>query len=326
MLSEMAPSFVLWAPRPETAAYIAPRMLIASLLLSLRRYAALRSGGGLDGNGLVAGLLFVSNHDETAFLTHAFGIGEAIALAGESLNIVLSAGEGAELLADLAHHDVDSLLVDGAAVVAVDVVVDEAAVDDAALAQHQALQQLALAPADLHGLAADRGHAAVEEVGEISDRVRQADMAVDAAGDAAQARCHLRHVHRLRQHVVGAGIDQLDRLGGIAERLQHEHGHADAAVAQRLDEADYVDLAVGNGDDDRFATLGRRFDQVVHLVIDCIAGNAVPNESGLQCFGRHNLFVYQYDSHDEMNPSCYPLLHRPDDLCRRRPVRERCQA
>src|SRR5215468_2620234 len=235
MLSEITPSLVLWAPRPETAEYIAPRMLIASLLRSLRRYAALKLGGGLDGNGLV-GLPFIGNHDEASLLTHAFGIGEAIALAGEGLNIVLAAGEGAELLAHLAHHDVDGLLVDLAAVVAVDVVVDEAPVDDAALPQHQALQQLALAPADLHGLAVDRGHAAVEEVGEAAHRVRQADMAVDAARDAAQPRGQLGHVHRLRQHVVGASVDQLHRLCGIAERLQHQHGHADAAVAQRLDE------------------------------------------------------------------------------------------
>src|SRR5882672_8804126 len=217
MLSEITPSLVLCAPRPETAEYIAPRMLIASLLLSLRRYAARGSGGGLDGNGLVAGLLFIGNHDETAFLTHAFGIGEAVALAGEGLDVVLAAGEGAELLAHLAHHDVDGLLVDGAAVVAVDVVVDEAPVDDAALPQHQALQQLAFAPADLDGLAVDRGHAAVEVVGEFSDRVRQADMAVDAARDAAQPRGQLGHVHRLGQHVVGAGVDQLDRLRRIAE-------------------------------------------------------------------------------------------------------------
>src|SRR5215813_11253072 len=114
MLSEMAPSFVLWAPRPETAAYIAPRMLMESLPLSLRRYAA-ESGGGLDGNGLVVGLPFIGNHDEASLLTHAFGIGETIALAGEGLNIVLAAGEGAELLAHLAHHHVDGLLVDLAA-------------------------------------------------------------------------------------------------------------------------------------------------------------------------------------------------------------------
>jgi hypothetical protein len=44
--------------------------------------------------------------------------------------------------------------------------------------------------------------------------------------------------------------------------------------------------------------LGRRFDEVVDLVVDGIAGNAVSDKTGLQCFGRHNLFVYQYDSHE----------------------------
>jgi hypothetical protein len=80
---------------------------------------------------------------------------------------------------------------------------------------------------------------------------------------AAQARCQLRHVHRLRQHVVGSGVDQLDRLGGVAERLQHQHGHADAAdgAAASMKRTTSI-LLWGTVMTDRFAALGRRFDEI----------------------------------------------------------------
>src|SRR5262245_944531 len=143
MLSEMTPSFVLCELKPATAAYMAPRMLMVVSSFLLRR----RSSGGPNGDLGLVGLRLIGDNDEPSLLADSLGIDEAIPLAGECLDVVFTTREGAQLLADLAHHYIDGLLVDRAAVIAVDVVVDEAPVDDAAVAEDEALEQLPLAPA-----------------------------------------------------------------------------------------------------------------------------------------------------------------------------------
>src|SRR5262245_48504297 len=126
MLSEMTPSFVLCELKPATAAYMAPRMLMAVSSFVLRR----RSSGGPHGVLGLLGLHLIGANAQASLLADSLGIDAAIPLAGQCLDVVFPARERAQLLADLAHHYIAGLLVGRAAVIAVDVVVDEAPVDD----------------------------------------------------------------------------------------------------------------------------------------------------------------------------------------------------
>src|SRR5688572_13308441 len=142
-------------------------------------------------------------------LAGAGQVPQHIAAAPNGLDVVLAAGRGCQLLAELADEDVDDLqlrLVHPA----IEMIEEHLLGERRALAEREQLQDRVLLAGEVQGLAGDLNRAGVEidrELAGLDDRFR---VALGPADDRLDPRDQFATVERLGQIVVGAEAQPLE--------------------------------------------------------------------------------------------------------------------
>jgi hypothetical protein len=106
----------------------------------------------------------------------------------------------------------------------------------------------------------------------------------------------LRHLERLGEVVVGAGVEAGDHVGGAAERGQHQYAGADGPLTQPCDDVQAVDSRQAAIHDNQPVLSSQSEVESALTVGRVIGGIALGGEKVNQHFGKLAIILYEEKS------------------------------